>query len=127
MRTMLLPWKRYTDFAGRATRTEFCMFTAPLLVLYAAISILATGKLVDLTDPSTGFLGDAAARLAILLLGSASVVPYLALQVRRFHDQNRSGWLVLVNLIPMVGSAAALAMMCLRGTPGPNRFGPDPR
>ncbi len=68
--------------------------------------------------------------LWILLLGIAGLalfIPSLAVQVRRFHDQNRTGWLVLLGFIPYVGGLIVLAFMCLPGTPGPNRYGPDPK
>ena len=61
----------------------------------------------------------------ILLL--AVIIPGIAVQVRRFHDQDKSGWFVLLALIPFVGSIAVLVFMCLEGTKGPNRFGPDPK
>jgi uncharacterized membrane protein YhaH (DUF805 family) len=47
--------------------------------------------------------------------------------VRRFHDQDKSGWFVLLNLIPYIGGIIVLVFMCLEGTRGPNRFGPDPK
>jgi uncharacterized membrane protein YhaH (DUF805 family) len=56
----------------------------------------------------------------------ASIIPYLAVHVRRFHDQDRSGWFYLLAFIPYVGSLVVLVFMCLRGTHGPNRFGEDP-
>ena len=65
------------------------------------------------------------ALLAIFVL--ASIIPAIAVQVRRFHDQDRSGWFVLLNFIPYLGSLIVLVFMCLEGTKGPNRFGPDPK
>jgi len=56
-----------------------------------------------------------------------SLWPSLALQVKRWHDRNRSGWMVLVNLIPIVGPIwAFIEIGCLPGTPGPNDYGDDP-
>ena len=63
--------------------------------------------------------------MGILVL--ALLVPSIAVQVRRFHDQDRSGWMVLIGLIPYVGGIIVLVFMCLEGTRGPNRFGPDPK
>ena len=57
----------------------------------------------------------------------ASIIPAIAVQVRRFHDQDKSGWFVLLNFIPIIGGLIVLVMMFLDGTPGPNRFGPDPK
>jgi uncharacterized membrane protein YhaH (DUF805 family) len=62
-----------------------------------------------------------------LLLIVAIIIPSLAVQVRRFHDQDKSGWFVLIGFIPFVGSLIVFVFMCLAGTDGPNRFGPDPK
>ena len=62
---------------------------------------------------------------AIFLLGI--IVPSIAVQVRRFHDQDKSGWFVLLALIPFLGGLIVLVFMCLEGTKGANRFGPDPK
>jgi uncharacterized membrane protein YhaH (DUF805 family) len=56
----------------------------------------------------------------------ALLVPSIAVGVRRFHDQDKSGWFLLLALIPVVGGLIVLVFMCLPGTSGPNRFGPDP-
>ncbi|MEE4200185.1 MAG: DUF805 domain-containing protein [Erythrobacter sp.] len=61
------------------------------------------------------------------LLGLALIVPGLAVQVRRFHDQDKTGWLVLLGFIPIIGGLIVLVFMLLPGTDGPNRFGPDPK
>lgn len=54
-------------------------------------------------------------------------MPGLAVSVRRLHDQDRTGWLLLLWFIPVLGWFALLVLMCLEGTRGPNRFGPDPK
>lgn len=56
-----------------------------------------------------------------------SFIPSLAVQVRRFHDQNLTGWLVLLGLIPYVGGLVILVFMCIDGTRGPNKYGADPK
>ena len=66
--------------------------------------------------------------LAIGVIGALALfVPGIAVQVRRFHDQDRSGWFVLLSFVPYVGGLILLVFMCLPGTVGPNRFGPDPK
>ena len=57
------------------------------------------------------------------LLAFAGFVVGLPLLVRRLHDTDRSGWWVLIALIPFVGSIILLVFACLAGTRGPNRFG----
>ena len=51
----------------------------------------------------------------------------LAVQIKRWHDRDKSGWWVLINLIPLIGAIWAFVETgCLRGTVGPNAYGPDP-
>ena len=54
-------------------------------------------------------------------------IPALAVTFRRLHDTDRSAWWILVGLIPFLGALALLVFYCLDGTPGANRFGPDPK
>jgi len=56
-----------------------------------------------------------------------TLIPNLAVTVRRLHDQDKSGWMILLILIPLVGPLILLVFMLLEGTRGPNRFGPDPK
>lgn len=65
---------------------------------------------------------------AILCLYSLAVfIPNLAVAVRRLHDSNRSGWWILIGLVPFIGAIWLLVLYLIDGTPGPNRFGPDPK
>lgn len=53
----------------------------------------------------------------------ASIIPALAVGVRRLHDIDRSGWWTLIVLIPLIGWLILLYWTVKAGTPGPNRFG----
>jgi uncharacterized membrane protein YhaH (DUF805 family) len=55
------------------------------------------------------------------------VVPLIAVEVRRFHDQGKSGWFVLLNIIPYIGWAIVCVFMLLPGDEDDNKYGPDPR
>ena len=73
-----------------------------------------------------GTLGNLTLLLAVLAaLGLA--VPLLAVEVRRFHDQDMSGWFALLNLIPYLGPFVVMVFMLIDGTAGENRFGTDPK
>ena len=106
------------------------MFMLLFLVVYAVCFalIFAGGMTID---PDTGAAQQGAifyvgmGLLILFVLGS--FVPALAVQVRRFHDQDKSGWFVLLSLIPYIGGIIVLVFMCLEGTRGPNRFGADPK
>ena len=120
MEWMLMPLKRYADFSGRSRRKEYWMFL--LGVFIAAILLSIVEGIVGLTGMIGGVYGPLT---AIFFL--AIIVPSIAVQVRRFHDQDKSGWLVLLAFIPLLGGLIVLVFMCLEGTRGPNRFGPDPK
>jgi uncharacterized membrane protein YhaH (DUF805 family) len=127
MNWMWLPLKRYADFSGRSRRKEFWMFTLfQLLLNVGLIILLAIG--LSMRDGSQG-LGTVGwiVVVAWLVTVLALFVPAIAVQVRRFHDQDKSGWLVLLNLIPSLGGLIVMVMMCMEGTYGANRYGPDPK
>ena len=120
MEWMLMPLKRYADFSGRSRRKEYWMFV--LGVFIAAIVLSIVEGVLGLSGMVGGVYGPLT---TILLLGV--IIPSIAVQVRRFHDQDKSGWFVLLALIPFIGGLAVLVFMLLEGTRGPNRFGPDPK
>ena len=61
--------------------------------------------------------------LLAALFALATVLPTIAVSVRRLHDLDKSGWLLLIGLIPLVGAIILLVWACQEGTRGPNRFG----
>lgn len=99
-----------------------------VIVIMALVILAAAGGVIGARSGGTpasplfwiGFL-----LLGVYALGS--FIPSLAVQVRRYHDQDKSGWFILLGLIPYVGGIIALIFMCIEGTRGPNRYGPDPR
>lgn len=58
---------------------------------------------------------------------AATLLPTFAVTVRRLHDTDRSGWLILVGLIPLIGAFVLLAFMANEGTPGQNKHGVNPK
>ena len=62
-----------------------------------------------------------------VVYGLGVIVPGLAVAVRRLHDTNKSGWMLLIGLIPLVGSILLLVFYFTDGDPGTNRFGPSPK
>ncbi len=131
MEYMLMPLKRYADFSGRSRRMEYWMFVLFVTLVFIggiAVIFALAGSAEALEsgggDPSPGIIGGIAF-LGIFYL--AILVPMLAVQVRRFHDQDKSGWMVLLNFIPYVGGLVVFVFMCMEGTRGPNQYGPDPK
>lgn len=128
MEWMLMPLRRYADFSGRSRRKEYWFYTLGVtlvgLLLVVAMFTVAGGA-EEIAGGGELFAGPFA--IVILLFGLALFIPSLAVQVRRFHDQDKSGWFVLLNFIPYIGGLIVLVFMLLEGTRGPNRFGEDPK
>jgi len=122
MEWMLMPLKRYADFQGRSRRKEYWMFQLGIVLVYVAFAVLSA-----ILGAVAGETGTMIASIPLLLLLLGILVPALAVTVRRFHDQDKSGWMALLGLIPFVGGIIVLVFMCLEGTKGPNQFGPDPK
>ena len=125
MEWMVMPLKRYADFEGRSRRKEYWMFTLLSLIIYVVVGLLfvAAGSIDDnFNSPFSIILLILAAAIVLAL-----IVPSIAVSVRRFHDQDKSGWFYLLNFVPYVGGIIVMVFMCLEGTRGPNRFGADPK
>lgn len=117
---MLMPLRRYADFSGRSRRKEYWMFT--LGVVIATLVLAIVEGVLGLSGMVAGVYGPIS---TLFFLGL--IVPSIAVQVRRMHDLDKSGWWVLIALIPFIGSIVLLVFMCLEGTRGENRFGSDPK
>lgn len=112
---------KYIVFGGRARRSEYWWFFLFSLLVGIVASILDTATGTDFEDAFTsGGLFSLIANLALLL-------PSLAVGVRRLHDTDRSGWWILIGLIPLLGLIVLLVFFVQDGTPGSNRFGPSPK
>lgn len=117
MEWALLPLKRYAEFTGRSRRKEYWMF----VLLAIGLNIIAA-VLDSLLGSRMGNLGIVAMLLALVLL-----VPSIAVGVRRLHDTDKSGWWLLIALIPFIGAIVLIVFYATDGTKGPNRFGEDPK
>ncbi|WP_343315646.1 DUF805 domain-containing protein [Brucella sp. BE17] len=124
---------RYAKFSGRASRSEYWWFQLFYWLVLLGFGLIF-GVLMALFDRGQGFSSVyliAVVPAAIFIL--ALIVPVIAVQIRRFHDYNLSGWwyllLVVLGFIPYVGILASIAVVVisvLKGTDGPNKFGADP-
>lgn len=97
------------------------MFQLGILLLYIVFAVVAGMFGAVLGDTMGSIM-----MLPLFLVALAIIVPSLAVSVRRLHDQDKSGWWLLINLIPF-GGIVLLVFFCTDGTRGPNRFGPDPK
>ncbi len=110
-------FRKYAVFNGRATRPEF-WFWALFQFLLSVVVIIVCG-IIAAIFPTVGSVLTIVAYIALIF---GLLLPGLAVSVRRLHDQDRSGWWLLINLVPF-GNIVLLIFFCLPGTPGPNRFG----
>ena len=106
-----LGFANYVNFSDRASRSEYWYF-----LLFYNIGVFA-GVAID-----TWIIGLPIIAWTFIL---ATILPLLSVSVRRLHDLDRSGWWVLLDLVPLVGWIILLVWFCTKGTDGPNRFGPD--
>jgi uncharacterized membrane protein YhaH (DUF805 family) len=120
----------YVTFSGRSRRSEYWFWVLfVIIVTFVAIAIdvmlnpdLMTTQMADGTA-SVSAQGGIVSGIALLAL----FLPGLAVAVRRLHDTDRSGWWLLIGLIPLIGFIVLLVFYCTEGTRGANRFGADPK
>ncbi len=105
--------KNYAIFTGRARRTEFWMFA--LINLLISLGLALIGAIIG-------------GRFVLQSLYSLAVlIPSLAVSVRRLHDTNRTGWWMLIGLIPLVGAIVLLVFAVQDSQVGDNQYGPNPK
>lgn len=140
MNYYLNPWKKYATFKGRATRAEYWIFTLVNNVIMGVLLIMAikqdsmiagilTGDSYYMRSAgSHGLSSSAVLELSLFCIFVLVVwLPSLAVSVRRMHDIGRSGWFVLVVLIPYVGGIIFLVMSLMKSQPEDNMYGQNPR
>ena len=112
--------RNFANFSGRATRREYWMFQLASLLFLLSIYILGI-FLIILIDPSMSII-----MMGLSLLYSlALIIPGLGLYVRRLHDTGRSGWMILLGLIPFIGGWILLIFSLLDSQRGTNAYGPS--
>jgi len=110
-------FRNYVNFSGRAVRSEYWYWT-----LCVTIVVVVLGVIDERLYPGTQMGAFSYLNMIVTL---ALIVPGLAMSVRRLHDIDRTGWWLLLGFT-VIGAFVLIYWACLRGTLGPNRFGPDP-
>jgi uncharacterized membrane protein YhaH (DUF805 family) len=113
-----ISFARYASFGGRARRLEYWYFTLFHLLVIALAMVVS--YLAWLAIPALAII-----LYSIVIFGT--LLPHLAVTVRRLHDVNRTGWWYLFGCVPVLGPIVLLVWLCTDGTRGPNRFGADPK
>ncbi|TDR32587.1 uncharacterized membrane protein YhaH (DUF805 family) [Hydromonas duriensis] len=111
--------KKYAQFSGRARRKEYWYFTLFNFIISIALGI------IDIRFGS--FSSEVGVGLLEGFYALAVLSPNIAVSVRRLHDTERSGWWLLIALIPIVGAIVLLVFMTQDSNPGQNRYGENPK
>ena len=111
--------RQYADFSGRARRMEYWMFT----LFNGIFAVLAVG--VDYMVGSNFIAGMYG--ITYLTYWLATIVPGLAVLVRRMHDVGKSGWMILVAIIPLIGPIWLLVLLFTDSQKETNAWGPNPK
>jgi uncharacterized membrane protein YhaH (DUF805 family) len=113
---------QYADFEGRARRTEYWMFTLVNILIMIPLYVIG---FIGITSQSS-LLSSVGFGL-YMLYALATLVPSIAVGVRRLHDTGKSGWMLLIGLIPIIGSIWLLVLFVTEGDKGDNQYGLDPK
>jgi uncharacterized membrane protein YhaH (DUF805 family) len=119
-------FENYANFKGRARRSEFWYFVLASMIISFVLQLIegAFGLQIVLAE-SQG--QEVAIGIISSIYGLAVMVPGLAIWVRRLHDTEKSGWTLLMSLIPLIGAILLLVYAAKEGTAGINKYGKDPK
>lgn len=122
-------YRNYLTFSGRAARSEYWWFFLFSTIVSIVIAVIETRLGLGQGTFGTvdgGFSANYDGGILSGIWALGNFLPSLAVGVRRLHDTDRSGWWLLILLVPLIGWIVLLVFFCSRGTSGPNRFGRDP-
>lgn len=116
---------RYAKFDGRATRSEYWYFILFYIILTFIVVLLDT----FVVNPMLGATPEQAVQGGILqvILALSLLIPSIAVGVRRLHDIGKSGWWILVGLVPIIGALVLIYFYVLDSQAGSNHYGPNPK
>ena len=110
--------RKYAVFDGRARRTEFWLFFLFNCIIALVLSII---------EAIVGIAPIAGASILGSLYMLVVFIPYLAVGVRRLHDTGRSGWWMLIYIMPLIGAIVLLVFFVQDSQDGDNQYGPNPK
>ena len=111
--------KQFADFNGRARRKEYWMFVLFNLIFAIVAMMLDGGLGTNIAPMPYGYI--------YIAYALATLIPGIAVGVRRLHDVGKCGWFMLIALIPLIGGIWLLVLFCTDGVRGDNQYGPDPK
>ena len=114
MNWYLAPWQKYLQYTGRARRLEYWAFWLGNTLIGLALFALA-GAGMDIAITIYG------------LFSLAAIIPGIMVGIRRLHDTGRTGWWLLIALVPLIGAIILIVLLLLDSEPGANEYGPNPK
>lgn len=124
----------YANFSGRARRAEFWYFFLIYVLIYVALSLLAAtliyiASLFGSPSALVSVLSALGFIISILrsLFSLAMFIPSIAVGIRRLHDTGRSGWWLLIGLVPLIGTIVLIVFFAQDGSFDRNEYGPSPK
>lgn len=119
MNWFLMGLRRYADFSGRSRRSEYWYFVLFVVLIEIALSIVDRMLGLYNSEGGYGWLSG--------LFVLAIFIPHLAVGARRLHDTGRTGWWLLIGLVPLIGAIVLIYFFVLDSQPGTNAWGPNPK
>ncbi|MCU0404735.1 MAG: DUF805 domain-containing protein [Chitinophagaceae bacterium] len=127
MKYFILAFQKAFDFRSRSTRPEYWYFV--LFNIIFAIAAMIIDRVLGTTYSFDAGFGeqDLGYGYVYTLYALAVLIPGLAAGVRRLHDVGKSGWMLLVALIPLIGAIWLIVLLVKDSQPGENKWGPNPK
>ncbi len=117
-------WSRFADFKGRSRRSEYWYVQLFLVVTNLAVAGIDLALMDGDVDR---FIANGGGGIVGLIWIFATIVPALAVLIRRLHDTGKTGWWALVGFIPFVGAIVLLVFTVTDSSPGANKYGTSPK
>lgn len=111
--------KKYATFTGRARRSEYWYYVLFTFIVFIVAMILDSVLGLSIEGSPYGVL--------YCLCCLALILPGLGVAIRRLHDIGRSGWWLLISLVPLIGAIVLLVFACTDSQPQDNKYGPSPK
>ena len=117
-------WSNYATFKGRARRSEYWFIQLFLIITNVAVGAI---DLALMNGDVDRFIANGGGGIVGLVWIFVTIVPALAVLVRRLHDTGKSGWWVLMGFVPFAGAIVLFVFTVLDSTPGENKYGLSPK
>ena len=115
-------FNNYANFSGRALRSEYWWWVVFAWIAGVIARILDSALGLRIYEATANGMQQSAGPIAAIV-GLALLIPGLAVAVRRLHDTDRSGWWLLLSIIPIIGWIVLIVFLAMAGTPGSNKYG----